>query len=100
MLNHTENLKNGKLIDNQFDCTYGSSKLKNGEIIKYRFGNAKPDDANAMSKEFFDYFESNPPIKDLKNLTYPTKKEEKCVGEFFKKQLMDRKNENRNIIEP
>ena len=87
VLNHTENLENGKLIDNQFDCTYGSSELKNGEIIKYRFGNAKPDDVNAMSKEFFDYFDSNPPVKDLKSLEYPTKDEEKCVIEFYKKYI-------------
>lgn len=99
VLNHTENLVNGKLIDNQFDCTYGSSELKNGEIIKYRFGNAKPDDVNAMSKEFFDYFDSNPPVKDLKSLEYPTKDEEKCVIEFYKKYIIDKKDEKTGTLE-
>ena len=98
VLNHTENLENYKLIDNQFDCTYGSSELKSGEIIKYEFGNAKPDDANAMSKEFFDYFESNPPVKDLKTLEYPTKEEENCVKEFYKKHIMDKRDEKTNTI--
>lgn len=97
VLNHTEYWENDKLVDNEFDYTYGSSELKNGKIIKYEFGNAEPDDLNAMSEEFYDYFESNPPIKDLKNLTYPTKQEEECVEVFFKKQLMDRKDEKTNV---
>ena len=50
-----------------------------------------------MSKEFYDYFESSPPVKDLKNLTYPTKQEEECVEVFYKKQLMDRKDEKTNV---
>ena len=98
VLNHTENMKNDKLIDNEFSCTYGRSELKSGEVCKYEFGNAKPDDANAMSKEFFDYFESNPPVKDLKILKYPTKQEENCVTEFYKKYIMDKKDKKTETI--
>ena len=69
-----------------------------GEIIKYEFGSAEPHDGNAMSKEFFDYFESNPPVKDLKVLDYPTKDEEKCVLEFYKKHIMDRKDQKTDTV--
>ena len=65
VLNHTEYWEKDKLVDNEFQCTYGKSELKNGTVRKYEFGNASYNDANAMSKEFFDYFESNPPIKEL-----------------------------------
>ena len=99
VLNYIENWENKKLIDSQFDFTYGSSKLKNGKIIKYEFGNASPDDVNAMSKEFYDYFESNPPIKDLKILEYPNKDEEKCITEFYKKYIIEKRNEKTGTIE-
>tara|TARA_B110000046_G_C13022905_1_gene412224 strand:- start:5537 stop:5962 length:426 start_codon:yes stop_codon:yes gene_type:complete len=98
VLNHTENWENEKLIDNQFDFTYGSSELKNGKIIKYEFGNAKPNDANAMSNEFFDYFNSNPPVKDLKTLDYPNRDEKNYVEEFYKEHIMeDKDNKKTNV---
>tara|TARA_B100000941_G_scaffold31904_1_gene19018 strand:+ start:1509 stop:1898 length:390 start_codon:yes stop_codon:yes gene_type:complete len=102
VFNDTEYWENEKLIENDFSFTYGSSELNSGEIIKYEFGNAKPNDANAMSKEFFDYFESTPPVKDLKVLNHPTKEEEKCVIEFYKKYIIDRKDQKTDtiIIEP
>ena len=98
VLNNIEYWENDKLIENDFSCSYGSSELKSGEIRKYEFGNAKPNDVNAMSKEFFDYFESNPPVKDLKVLDYPTKDEEKCVVEFYKKHIIDRKDQKTNTV--
>ena len=51
-----------------------------------------------MSKEFFDYFESNPPVKDLKFLDYPTKDEENCVLEFYKKHIIDRKDQKTSTV--
>ena len=97
VLNHTEYWENDKLIDNEFSYSYGCSELKNGEILKYEFGDAKPSDANAMSKEFFNFFDSLPTIKDLKFLRYPTKKEEKCVEAFYKKKIMAEKDKKTNI---
>tara|TARA_B100000989_G_C19296416_1_gene366583 strand:- start:9 stop:308 length:300 start_codon:yes stop_codon:yes gene_type:complete len=73
VLNNTEYWENDKLVGNDFSFTYGSSELKSGKIIKYESGYAEPNDANAMSKEFFDYFELIPPVKDLKVLDHPTK---------------------------
>lgn len=96
VLNHTEYWEKDKLVDNEFQCTYAKSELKNGTVRKYEFGNASYNDANAMSKEFFDYFESNPPIKDLKILDYPTTEEENCVTEFYKKHIMDKRDEKTN----
>lgn len=61
--------------------------MKNGDIISYEFGDAKANDGDAMSKEFFDWFESKPPYHDLKNPTYPTEDEIKCVEEFYKKYI-------------
>ena len=98
VLNNTEYWENDKLIENDFSCTYGSVELKSGEIRKYEFGNAKHNDEDAMSKEFFDYFESNPPVKELKILEYPTKDEEKCVIEFYKKYIIGRKDQKTDTI--
>ena len=61
--------------------------LKNSEIITYEFGAAKSDDEYAMSKEFFDWFESLPPYHHIKNSTPITKDEIKCVEAFYNKYL-------------
>jgi hypothetical protein len=56
------------------------------EILPYfngKFGNAKPNDANAMSNEFFDYFNSNPPVKGLKTLDYPNRDEKKICSRIL-----------------
>ena len=53
----------------QCDLYYTKFKLKNGEIIDYNFGNAKANNENEMSKEFFDWFDSCPPAKDVINNT-------------------------------
>tara|TARA_B100001059_G_C17481985_1_gene402119 strand:+ start:132 stop:512 length:381 start_codon:yes stop_codon:yes gene_type:complete len=79
--------KKGKFIDNDFDFSYGRDKLKNGQFTEYEFGNAKPDDANAMSEEFFDWFESLPPNHQVKDPTGPTLEEEKCIKAFFEKHI-------------
>ena len=51
-----------------------------------------------LLKNEFDYFESNPPVKDLKVLDYPTKDEEKCVVEFYKKYIIDRKDQKTDTV--
>ena len=97
-LHYTENWENNKFVDADFDDSYTKCELKNGETISYKFGDAKADDLDAMSKEFYDYFESNPPMKDLKVLQYPSKDEEKCVVEFYKKYIMDKKDQKTDTI--
>ena len=41
-----------------FDYSYTKYELKNGETISYEFGDAKADDVDAMSKEFFDLIDT------------------------------------------
>ena len=82
-LHYTENLEKDKFIDDDYDYFYTKDKLKNGEIISYEFGDAKADDVDAMSKEFFDWFESLPPFSDIKNPTRPSLEEEKCIKAFL-----------------
>jgi hypothetical protein len=71
----------------QCDLFYTKSKLKNGEIIDYKFGDAKANDEYEMSKEFFDWFDSCPPAKDIINKFIPNKKEGKCVKGFYLKNI-------------
>ncbi len=97
-LHYTENWEKDKFIDDDYDYSYTKDELKNGEIISYEFGDAKADDVDAMSKEFFDWFESLPPYSDIKNPTRPSLEEEKCVKEFYKKHLMDKKDEKTDTI--
>lgn len=66
--------RNNKFVDDQFEYSYGQSELENGTIIKYKFG-----------QDFFEWFDSRPPVKDLQKLGYPTIAEEKCVKEFYSK---------------
>ena len=97
-LHYTENWEKNKFIDDDYDYSNTKDELKNGEIISYEFGDAKADDVDAMSKEFFDWFESLPPYSDLKNPTRPSIEEEKCVKEFYKKHIMDKKDEKTDTI--
>ena len=71
----------------QCDLYYTKFKIKSGEIIDYNFGNAKANNENEMSKEFFDWFDSCPPAKDVINNTIPNKNEEKCVKDFYIKNI-------------
>ena len=98
-LNYTENWEKDKFIDDDYDYSYTKDELKNGEIISYEFGDAKADDVDAMSKEFFDWFESLPPYNDVKTpILRPSIEEEKCVKEFYKKHLMAKKDEKTDTI--
>ena len=97
-LHYTENWEKDKFIDDDYDYSYTKDELKNGEIISYEFGDAKADDVDAMSKEFFDWFESLPPYSDIKNPTRPSLEEEKCVKEFYEKHIMDKKDQKTDTI--
>ena len=97
-LNYTENWKKNKFVDVEFDYSYTKDHLKNGKIISYKFGDAKANDGNAMSEEFFDWFESLPPYDEIKNPTRPSLEEEKCVKSFFEKHIeKDTKTDTVNI---
>ena len=97
-LHYTENWEKDKFIDDDYDYFYTKDELKKGEIISYEFWDAKANDVDAMSKEFFDWFESLPPYSDIKNPTRPSLEEEKCVKEFYKKHIMDKKDEKTDTI--
>ena len=96
-LEFVENLTNGMVTSVDYFFGYPKSELKSGEIIEYKFGNAEPN-TQEMSKEFFDWFNANPPVKDCKDLIWPTKDEEKCVKDFFNKNILKNKEVQTNII--
>ena len=97
-LQFVENLTNGKVTSIDYFFVYPKAELKTGEIIEYKFGNAEPN-TKEMSKEFFDWFDANPPVKDCKELIWPTKDEEKCVKEFFDKNILKNKEVPSKIID-
>ena len=86
-LHYTENWKENKFIDAEFSYYNTKDQLKNGEIISYEFGDAKANDIDAMSEEFFDWFESLPPYDEIENPTRPSLEEEICVKAFFEKHI-------------
>ena len=98
-LQYIENWENNKFVDSEFHDSYTKCELKNGEIISYKFGDAKASDADAMSKEFFDWFESLPPYNDSKKPVFrPSIDEANCVIEFYKKYIMDKKDQKTDTI--
>ena len=86
-LHYTENWEKNKFVDADFDYSYTKYELKNGETFSYEIGDAKAYDANAMSKEFFDWFENLPTKEKLKKKIYPELIEEMCVRDFFEKNV-------------
>ena len=98
VLNYVENLTNNKVTSNSYEFSYANYELKSGKIINYEFGNAKAINKKEMSKEFFDWFDSEPPAKDIKELKFPNKNEEKCVKEFFIKNILKTKEVATNIV--
>ena len=86
----------GVIID-QYEFSYTKIKLKTGEIREYKFGNAKPN-TRGLSNEFFNWFDANPPVKQCKELIWPTKDEKKCVKEFFNKNILKTKEVATNIV--
>jgi len=98
VLNYVENLTNNKVTSNSYEFSYANYELKSGKIINYEFGNAKAINKKEMSKEFFDWFDSEPPAKDIKELKFPNKKEKKCVKEFFIKNILKTKEVATDVI--
>ena len=98
VLNYVENLTNNKVTSNSYEFSYANYELKSGKIINYEFGNAKAINKKEMSKEFFDWFDSEPPAKDIKELKFPNKNEKKYVKEFFIKNIMKTKEVATDVI--
>ena len=94
-----ENFQEGKLDFTDYSFSYTKQELKSGEIINYKFGKAKANDGNGMSKEFFDWFESCPPANDLKEHYALYADEEKCVKDFFLKHIELTKDIKTDTIE-
>ena len=101
-------LNNGKIIElslfqnsnvTQYDYSNTEMRLKNGESRDYKFGNARAIDENGMSKEFFVWFDSSPPAKDVISNTTPNKNEEKCVNDFYLKYIEPNKDIKTDTIE-
>ena len=99
VLNLHENFEGDILIFTDYDFSYTKQVLKSGEIINYKFGKAKANDENEMSKEFFDWFESCPPANDLKENFALYEAEEKCIKEFFLKHIEGKKDFKTEIVE-
>ena len=98
VLNYVENLTNNKVTSNSYEFSYANYELKSGKIINYKFGNAKAINKKEMSKEFFDWFDSEPPAKDIKELKFPNKNEKKCVKEFFIKNIRKTKEFATDVV--
>ena len=78
-----ENFKDNKLNATQFEFSYTKMKLKNGEIINYKFGDAKANDEEGMSKEFYKWLDSSPPAVDVIDWFALYDEEEKCIKDFY-----------------
>ena len=98
VLDFVENLTNGKVTSYDYSFGYTKSELKCGKITNYKFGNAEANNGKEMAKEFFDWFESCPPVKELKELKRPNKDEEECVKTFFIKKIKNKKEIQTNTI--
>ena len=97
-LDITEYWENDMLIDQEYVFSYTKSELLNGSTHSYKFGDAKSSDDNAMSKEFFKWFDSLPPYHQIKTSTIPTLEEQQCVMGFYKKHIIDFKDKKTNTI--
>ena len=97
-LDNTEYWENDKLSNQKYDYTYAKSELLSGDIHSYNFGDAKASDDNAMSKEFFQWFDSLPPHHLVKKKNPPTKEEINCVDQFYLENVMNKKDKKTNTI--
>ena len=76
----------GVIID-QYEFSYTKMKLKNGEIRNYKFGDAKANDEEGMSKEFYKWFDSSPPAVDVIDWFTLNDEEERCVKDFYMENI-------------
>ena len=96
MLFQTDN--EGVTID-QYELSYTKMKLKNGEIINYKFGDTKANDEEGMSKEFYKWFDSSPPAVDVIDWFTLYDEEDKCVKDFYKENVEPIKHLKTDTIE-
>ena len=90
---------NEGVIINQYEFSYTKMKLKSGEIRNYKFGNAKANDEEGMSKEFYKWFDSYPPGVDVIDSFALYDEEEKCVKDFYLKNIEPTKDIKTNTTE-
>ena len=81
-----QSLNEGVIID-QYEFSYTKMKLKCGKIINYKFGNAKANDEEGMSKEFYKWFDSSPPAVDVIYWFTLYDEEERCVKDFYMENI-------------
>ena len=97
-LHLTENWLEGKLVKPDLSYSYTRQELNNGEIFNYEFGDAKAENKEKMSSEFFEWFEAKPSINDTKTPSEPvTLKEENCIKEFYDRFI--NKDEKTDTVE-
>ena len=77
-LQYVENLTNNKASSYDYEFSYANN---------YQFG-----------QDFLKWFNGLKPVKDLKELKFPSKKEKECVKEFFDKNILKTKELQTNII--
>ena len=95
---NTEYWDNKKLIDQEYSLSITKSDLLNGDTHNYKFGDAKANDDDEMSREFFEWFDSLPPFHKVKASSNPSLEEEKCVMGFYNKHVLDFKDKKTNTI--
>ena len=78
---------NEGVIVEQYEFSYTKMKLKSGETRNYKFGNAKANDEEGMSKEFYKWYDSYPPALEVIDWFALYEEEEKCVKDFYLKHI-------------
>ena len=90
---------NEGIIMNKYEFSYTKTNLKSGEIRNYKFGNAKANDEEGMSKEFYKWFDSSPPSQDVIDWFALNDEEERCVKDFYFKHIEPNKDIKTNTTE-
>ena len=90
---------NEGIIIDQYEFSYTKMKLKNGEIRNYKFGDAKANDEEGMSKEFYKWFDSSPPAVNVIDWFTLYDEEERCVKDFYLKHIEPAKDVKTDTIE-
>ncbi|MDG1374347.1 MAG: hypothetical protein P8P38_03345 [Flavobacteriaceae bacterium] len=101
-------LNNGEIIElllfqnkdhKDYDFHYAKTKFKNGKIRAYTFGKAKANNEEEMSKEFFEWFHFFPNREDVIDSFALYDEEEKCVKDFYIKNIESIKEIKTDTIE-
>ena len=98
VLQFIDNLTNGVVTSSDFEFAYSNLKLKTVGFKKYQFGIAKPN-TYEMSKEFFDWFNSIPAVKNHSEIKFPSSNEEDCVKSFYLEHIESKKDIETETIE-